>query len=286
MTISNALELKNVTKTYDGFLLDHLNLSLPSGYIMGLIGENGAGKSTSIKLILDLISREEGSITILGEDNQTGLGRVKENLGVVLDESCFPENMSGEDVSRIQHHIYRSWDQKLFFSYLNRFSIPNKKKIKEYSHGMKRKLAIAVALSHDAKLLLLDEATSGLDPVARDEILDVFLEFIQAEDRSILLSSHIISDMEKVCDYVAFLHKGKLIFSETKDELYDQFGLIRCSFEEWEGINQAAIRGYRKNAFGVEALVYKNRVPNSQTVERASIEEIMLFHVRENGGHQ
>ncbi|MDD2484348.1 MAG: ATP-binding cassette domain-containing protein, partial [Eubacteriales bacterium] len=185
--MKQALELKKVSKKYEGFLLDQIDIELPRGCIMGLIGENGAGKSTTIKLILDLISRDNGTIMVLGGDNLENLKAIKENIGVVLDESCFPENLNLWDINRIMKNIYLTWNEKLFWDYTTRFALPSDKKtVKEYSHGMKMKLAIAIALSHDSKLLLLDEATSGLDPVARDEILDVFREFIQDEERSIL----------------------------------------------------------------------------------------------------
>ncbi len=277
-----ALELKDVSKNYDGFLLDHVSLTLPQGCIMGLIGENGAGKSTTIKLILDLISRDSGTITLLGRDNQEDLKSIKENLGVVLDESCFPENLNLSDIERIMKNIYRTWDQKLFRDYVERFSLPSKKKtVKDYSHGMKMKLAIAIALSHDSRLLLLDEATSGLDPIARDEILDVFQEFIQDEERSILLSSHITSDLEKICDYITFLHKGKIVFSEPKDELLEKYGILKCSAADFEGIDKTAISGVRSNNFGVQALVERNRISGNHVIDRAGLEDIMLYHIKE-----
>lgn len=276
-----ALTLQGVSKRYDGFTLDHLDLKLPSGCIMGLIGENGAGKSTTIKLILDLIRRDEGEITILGQDNLTGLKEVKEEIGVVLDESCFPETHNLHDINLVLRNIYRNWDEEAFRSYAERFDLPAKKEVKDYSHGMRMKLAIAVALSHQARLLLLDEATSGLDPMVRDEILDVFLEFIQDESRAVLISSHIISDLEKVCDYITFIHQGRLVFSRTKDELLEEYGILKCSAAEFSAIDRSAVRGYRENSFGVEALVEKSKIGGKHLVERAGIEDIMLYHVKE-----
>lgn len=277
----NGLEIRNLSKTYDGFSLENLNITLPSGCIMGFIGENGAGKSTTIKLILDLISRDTGEIKVLGKDLRNAGKDIKEHIGVVLDESCFPENLSQQEINKIMKNIYRTWDESKFNKYMQQFSLPLKKPIKDYSRGMKMKLSIAVALAHDSKILLLDEATSGLDPIVRDEILDVFLEFIQDERNSIFISSHIISDLEKICDYITFIHKGKLVFSEPKDDLMDSYGVLKCSEEEFKAIDTTAVKGYRKHKFGVEALVYRNKVKDSLLIEKASIEDIMLFHLKE-----
>lgn len=277
-----ALELKNVTKRYGDFVLDNIGLSLPNGCIMGLIGENGAGKSTTIKLILDLIRRDGGFINVLGRDNKRDPKSLKENIGIVMDESCFPENLTVKDVNTIMKNIYRTWDEGVFRSYIRRFSLPEGKIVKDYSRGMKMKLAIATALSHDSRLLILDEATSGLDPVVRDEILDVFLDFIQDEGHSIFMSSHIISDLEKICDYIAFIHQGKLVFSQPKDELLESYGLLKCSPAELRAIDPSAVKGLRKNEFGVEALVLKNRLKGNHVIDRAGIEDIMLYHIKEN----
>lgn len=277
-----ALELKGVTKKYPGFTLDNVDLILPQGCIMGIIGENGAGKSTTIKLILDLIHRDGGTIRVLGQDNKESLPSFKENIGAVLDESCFPDNLNISDIDYIMANIYSTWDKAVFRSYVQRFSLPEGKKIKEYSHGMRMKLTIAVALSHDSKLLILDEATSGLDPMVRDEILDVFLEFIQDGKRSIFISSHITSDLEKICDYITFLHNGKIIFSEPKDQLMESYGILKCSVSEFETFDRSLVKGYRKNSFGVEALVYKNQISGKHIVDRANLEDIMLYHLKEN----
>ncbi|NLM11900.1 MAG: ABC transporter ATP-binding protein [Clostridiaceae bacterium] len=276
--MSEALKLVNVSKHYKDFSLKQVNLSLPTGCIMGFIGENGAGKTTTIKLILDLIKRDEGSISVLGKDNLTGLKSMKENIGVVMEDCFFPENLTAENVSRILRGIYSTWNEDRFNFYLGQFSISAKKPIKDYSKGMKMKLSIAAALSHDSKLLILDEPTNGLDPVIRDEILDVFLEFIQDESHSIFISSHIISDLEKVCDYISFIHKGSIVFSESKDELLDSYGILKCSEKDLHSIDSKVVIGYRKNHFGVEALVLKNMIRGNFLVERTSIEEIMLFY--------
>jgi len=279
-----ALELKNVAKNYEDFSLQDVNIALPEGAIMGLIGENGAGKSVTIKLILDLISRDGGTINILGRDNKKDLKQVKENIGVVLDESCFTDNFNLKSINLIMKNIYRTWDEDAFMQYAKRFSLSAKKIIKNYSRGMKMKLALAVALSHDTKLLILDEATSGLDPIIREEILEVFLDFIQDEKHSIFMSSHIISDLEKICDYITFIHQGKIIFSENKDDLLDNFGILKCSAAEFETIDKEYVKGFRKNSFGVEALVLKNKMPakskiDKAIIDRASIEDIMLYHI-------
>lgn len=275
-----ALQLSNVSKRYRGFKLDNVNISLPYGCIMGFIGENGAGKTTTIKLILDLIRRDGGSITIFGKDNLKNLKTLKEHIGVVLEESCFPENLNAIEVNRICKCIFKTWDENKYKSLIRQFSLQEEKIIKEYSKGMKMKLSIAVALSHDTSLLIMDEATSGLDPIVRDEILDVFLEFIQDEKRSIFISSHIISDLEKACDYITLIHKGKILLSRSKDELIDEYGILKCSETDFRKIDPLAVKGFRKNAFGVEALVLKNKIKGNYIIDRASIEDIMLYHTK------
>ena len=276
-----ALKLENVSKIYTDFKLEHVNINLPQGCIMGFIGENGAGKSTTIKLILDLIKRDEGTITILGKDNKTELRSVKENIGVVMDESNFPENLNAVEINKILKKTYKTWDENKFYNLLQSFSILQNKSIKDYSRGMKMKLSIAVSLAHDSKILILDEATSGLDPIVRDEILDIFLDFIQDETHSIFISSHIISDLEKVCDYITFIHKGKIVFSESKDDLIDNYGIIKCTEEDLKKIDSNFIKGIRKNKFGVEALVLKNKIKGNFVMEKAKIEDIMIFHIKE-----
>lgn len=276
-----ALTLENVTKEYKDFKLDHINVYLPKGCIMGFIGENGAGKSTTIKLIMDLVKRDEGKITILGKDNKTELNSIKENIGVVMNELCFPENLNAREINKIMKKVYKTWDEDQFHSFIQKFSIAENKLIKEYSRGMKMKLAIAVALSHDSKILILDEATSGLDPIVREEILDIFLEFIQDESHSIFVSSHIISDLEKICDYITFIHKGKIVLSEPKDELLERYGILKCTEEEFEQVNPAVIKGVRKNKFGIEALVLKDELKGNYVIDKADIEDIMIFYIKE-----
>jgi len=276
------LELKNVSKKYDGFALSDINIALPKGCIMGLIGENGAGKSTTIKMILDAINKDGGSISIFGQDNRDMPKRMWEDIGVVLDESCFPENLSMKEINTIMKNVYKQWDADLFRKYVNYFDLPEKKAMKDYSRGMKMKLGIAVALSHNAKLLILDEATSGLDPVVRDEMVEVFMDFIQDEEHSILMSSHITSDLEKACDYITFIHQGKILFSQGKDELLDKYGILKCAEEELRVIDEAAIVGVRKHKFGVDALVIRDKVRGNFIMDRADIEDIMLFQIKKD----
>lgn len=272
-----ALELTNVNKSYPGFQLHDLSLRLPAGCILGLVGENGAGKSTTIKLILDMIRRDSGEIQVLGRDNRTDFSRTKEELGVVLDEAYFPAGITARQVNAMMKNAYRRWEEERFFEYIRRFSLPENKSFKDFSRGMKMKLAIAVALSHQARLLILDEATSGLDPMVRDEIVDLFYEYTREEDHSILVSSHIISDLEKLCDYIAFLHKGRLLFCEEKDRLKEHFGLLRGPRSLLDSLPPAAVRGIRQSDYAVEALVERSRVPASLHLDAPTVEEIILL---------
>ncbi len=275
-----AIEISDLTKHYTDFTLDKINLKLPAGSIMGFVGENGAGKSTTIKLILDLVHKDQGTIKILGKDQKSFSLTDREQIGVVMDDCCFPEVLNATEVGKIQAKLYHNWDMNTYEKLLKNFSIPPKKPIKDYSKGMKMKLNIACALSHKAKLLIMDEATSGLDPVVRDEILDFFLDFIQDETHSILLSSHITSDLEKICDYITLIHKGRIVFSQPKDELVELYGILKCHEQELHHLTAGAVLKYRKNEFGVEALVLKHKVPKTMIVDRASIEDIMLFNIR------
>lgn len=276
----NALEIKNLTKTYSDFRLNNLNLTLPSGCIMGLIGENGAGKSTTIKLILDIIHRDSGSITILGRDNRENISLTKEEVGVVMDEVGFPECLTAKQVAKIMKHTYKNWDDAAYGKYLKDFSLPMNKEFADFSRGMKMKLGIAVAMSHHPKLLLLDEATGGLDPVVRDEVVDMLGDFTREESHSILMSSHIVSDLEKLCDYIAFLHKGELLLCEEKDVLLERYGVLHCTAEELRELDRAAVKGKRENAYGVEAMVERAAVPAGMSVSPIGIEELFIFMVK------
>lgn len=276
----NAIEIRDLCKTYKDFQLDHLNLALPSGCIMGLIGENGAGKSTTIKLILDMVKRDSGSITILGRDNRENLRLTKEDVGVVLDEMGVSGCLTAVKVGKIMGHTFHNWQPEAYAGYLKRLSIPEKKPFKDFSRGMKMKLGIAVALSHNAKLLLLDEPTSGLDPVVRDDVVALFSEFTRDEGHSILISSHIVSDLEKLCDYIAFLHQGRLLLCEEKDLLMEQYAIVHCRAEELRLINPKSIKGKKESAYGVDAIVSRGDIPRDMRVSPVSIEELFIFMVK------
>ncbi|MCC0673046.1 ABC transporter ATP-binding protein [Clostridioides sp. ES-S-0145-01] len=284
MIIMDAITIKNLNKVYKNFALQGVSFSVPKGSIMGFVGENGAGKTTTLKSILNLISYDSGNIEIFGLDNIKNEKEIKEQIGVVFEGSNFHENLNTNNISKIMSHIYKNWDDRLFKEYLKQLRVPNNKLIKEFSKGNKMKLSIAVALSHKPKLLILDEATSSLDPIVREEILDIFLDFIQDEEHSIILSSHITSDLDKIADYITFIHKGKIVFSESKDELIDTMGILKCNSNDFAKLTNEDYSYYRKSQFGYEVLLkdkYKfiTKHPNL-IVDNTSIEEIMLFYVR------
>ena len=274
----NAIEIKGLEKRYDGFQLGSFDLTLPSGCIMGLVGENGAGKSTTIKLIMNAIGRDAGEISVLGVDNRSaGFRDIKEDIGVVLDEAYFPEVMSARNVGKVMALTYKNWDAAAFEGYLKKFSLAPDKIFKDYSRGMRMKLAIAAALSHGAKLLILDEATSGLDPMARDELLDIFNDFTRDENCSILLSSHIVSDLEKICDYIAFLHRGRLVLCEEKDRLLEEYALVRLPEERLSELSEESVISRRASGYATEALVLRGGIPAAIPTEHTSLEDIILF---------
>ena len=277
----NALEIKNLSKSFSGFKLDNLNLTLPSGCIMGLIGENGAGKSTAIKLILDMLHKDSGTIKILGRENQENIYLTKEEIGVVMDEVGIPECLNAKQVGKIMSYTFGNWNDEEYANYLKKLSIPADKPFKDFSRGMKMKLGIAIAMSHESKLLLLDEATSGLDPVVRDEVVEMLSEFTRDENHSILISSHIVSDLEKLCDYVAFLHKGKLLLCEEKDRLLGEYGIIHCTAEQLSELDPKAIKHKKETPYGVEAIVLRDNIPSNIKISPISIEELFIFMVRE-----
>lgn len=277
----NALELKQVSKHYPGFDLENLTLSLPGGCILGLIGENGAGKSTTIRLMLGLARPDSGSIKLLGRDIGDDLRLTKEDIGVVLDNVGIPSCLNARQVGKVMAGTYARWDQAQYEGYLRQLAIPEKKAFKDFSRGMQMKLGIAIALSHDAKLLILDEATSGLDPVVRDEVVEMFRQFTQDENHSVLISSHIVSDLEKLCDYIAFLHKGKLLLMEEKDRLLEEYALALCSDEELAQLPEQAVKSCKRSPYGVEALVLRQFVPEGIHTRPVTIEELFIFMVKE-----
>lgn len=279
--MESMLKLENVCKSYPSFSIDHISFEVPAGCIMGFIGENGAGKSTTIKMILDLIKKDSGRIKVLGKDSTKLTKDMKEHIGVVLDEANFSDELDYRDIQAIMKRLYKTWDKKRFIKMMKDAAILPDRKFKDYSKGMKMKLSIAAAVCHDTRLLIMDEATSGLDPVSREAVLDFLLEFIQDENHAVLISSHILSDLEKVCDYITLIHKGKLIFSEVKDELIEKYGILKCDRSQLSDIDETAVIGVRENAFGVEALVLRDRIPNGFVVDAATLDEIMLFYVKE-----
>lgn len=278
----NAIEIKGLTKRYKDFALEGLDLTLPMGCVLGLVGANGAGKSTTIRLIMDAMERDGGTVEVLGVDNQSQeFQKVKEEVGVVLDETCVPEFITAKQLGKIMADTYRNWEQDAYERWLDKFQLPGNKKFKEYSRGMTMKLGIAAALSHRARLLLLDEATSGLDPMVREELLEVFADFAAQDGHAVLISSHIVSDLEKICDYVAFLEKGRLVLCEEKDVLLDRYGILKCGREDLNRVDPAALHGVRLGQFGAEALVERDRAPRDMVVDRATLEDIILHLAKE-----
>lgn len=284
--MNDALIISGLTKTYKDFMLNGVSFSVPCGSIVGLIGENGAGKSTTINAVLGLIQKEAGSICVLGKEQLDN--EIKEQIGVVFDGNNYPEIFSTRKLNRVMKDIYHSWEEHTFLNLLKKFSLPTDKPIKQFSKGMKMKLAIAVALSHNSKLLILDEATSGLDPVIRDDILDILLDFAQDETHSILISSHITTDLEKIADYIVFIHEGQVVFSKLKDELIEQYGIIKCGAAQFEALDKLDIIVYRKMDYEWQVLVadrvaMKKKYPKALIVS-ASIDEIMLLYVKGERG--
>lgn len=280
----NILEVKNLTKDYGDFMLNKLSFTIPRGVIMGLIGENGAGKSTTINCILNEIQKDSGDILIFGKDHISEEIAIKSKLGVVFDENHFPDIFTPMEIGKYMAGVYCEWEWTAYRQFLDKFELPKDKKIKDFSKGMKVKLAFAVALSHKAEFLILDEATSGLDPIIRDDILDILLDFVQDEAHAVLVSSHITSDLEKIADYITFIHKGALIFSCRKDDLIDNYGIVSCGASVFDSLNKADVIAYRKEDYQFRVLVKDRRkvakaYPNA-IVEPAAIEEIMLFHVK------
>ena len=278
----NAIKLSHINKSFGDFAIRDLNLTVPSGTICGLVGENGAGKSTTIRLLMGVLRPDSGTASVLGVDVSSPEFRdVKEDVGVVLDEAYFPESLNAVQVGKIMAATYRRWDQRLYDSYLKRFDLPEKKQFKDFSRGMRMKLAIAVALSHQPKLLVLDEATAGLAPIVRDEGLDIFNEFTREEDHSILISSHILSDLEKLCDYIAFIHKGDLLFCEEKDQLLEQYGIFEDSRENLDCLQPEAIVAREESRYGgVRALVKRDLAPTGFRLEKPTVEDVVLFLVK------
>ncbi len=277
--MSDNIRIQNLTKRFEGFALEGVSFAVPRGAVVGFIGENGAGKSTTIKSILGLIRPDGGSVEVFGKDVGSLTKEERGRIGAVLGDGKLPENLTAKDLDGVFRHIFARWDAAAFFAYLDRFALPRGKKIKDFSRGMRQKFALAVALSHGADVLVLDEPTAGLDPVARDEILDILYDFMQDERRSVLISSHIVSDLEKLCDYIAFIHRGRLVFFEEKDALYEKYAVLRAPLETLRSCADAVVAVHR-GEFGAGALVLRAKLPAGIPVERAGIEDIMLYFAR------
>ena len=286
--IKNVIELKEVTKDYGDFKLDNVSFSVPEGSVCGFIGQNGAGKTTTINLILDIIKRDSGEITVFGENIDSDSAKLRENIGVVFDEMGFHEFMTAKDINLMMKNIYKNWDQEKFFEYLKKFSLPSKKKCGAFSRGMRMKLQIAVALSHNAKMLIMDEPTSGLDPIVRNEMINIFREFVLEEDHTILLSSHITGDLEKIADEVVFIDGGKIVLAGNKDEILESHGILKCKKDEAEKVSKSLIVGMELSNFGAEILVNDRhsaeKLYPEMVMEPAALEDIMIYYV--NAGRE
>lgn len=283
-----AIKVSNLSKRYKKSSrpsLDNVSLDLPQGCVLGLVGENGAGKTTLIKAITGSVKFDSGSIEVLGHDidaasqNKTD-DRFRQDIGTVLAEDSFPEIMTAGMIGNVMRSIYINWDSACYNRYLEKFGLDSKKKYKEYSRGMKMKLSIAVAMSHNAKLLLLDEATSGLDPVVRDQLLDEFNEFTRDENNSILISSHITSDLEKICDYIAFIHEGRIVMCDTKDAILDKYGILHCTDDVLAELEDGAVAGSKSSDYGAEALVVRSKVPDTFDISPVNLDDIIVYIAR------
>ncbi len=284
--MKNILELQQVSKTFpkSGFTLDNVSFSLPYGAILGFVGENGAGKTTTIGCILNTITKDKGTVKLFGREMTDADTDMREKIGVVYDGNNFPAYWTPKQLSQIMEGIYTQWDNSLFREYLETFNLQADQKIKHYSRGMTMKLAIAVALSHHPQLLILDEATSGLDPIVRDEMLDVFLDFVQDEDHSILLSSHITSDLEKIADYITFIHNGKILMTASKNDLVYHYAVMRCRENQFLSLAPSDILAYRKRDYQIDVLVSDGKEAERKykdaVVDHVSLDEILLLLVK------
>lgn len=281
--MKNVIELKNVSKDYGDFKLDNISFEVPEGCVCGFIGQNGAGKTTTIQLILDTIARDSGEITLFGKSIDGDSASLREDIGLVFDEMGFHEFLTAKQINTIMKNVYKNWDEALYFDYLKRFSLPSKKACGSFSRGMRMKLQIATALSHGAKLLIMDEPTSGLDPIVRNEMLQIFREYVVKEDHTILLSSHITGDLEKLADEVVFIDGGRIVIKGNKDEILEKHGIIKCKKEELAGIDKELIVSYELSSMGAEILVNdvntaRKLYPN-MVIEQADLEEIMIYYV-------
>lgn len=282
--MDNNIELKNVSKKYNEFELKNVSFNVQKGTILGLIGENGAGKTTTIKAILNIINTK-GDIIVLGKDIKKYQKEIKQQIGVVLDDSFLSDFLNVKSIDLIMRDFYKNWDSKKYYNYIERFKLPKNKIINTFSTGMKMKLKIITAISHNPKILILDEPTSGLDPVIRSEILDIFREFIaEDEDRSILMSTHITTDLEHISDYIVFINNGEIVFNLPTSDLLENYGIVKCSKKDYEKIDKKDYIKFKKGKYHYEVLVYnRNKFKKKygiETIDKASIEDIMLFYIK------
>ena len=282
--MENNIEVNNLSKKYNSFELKNINFTVPKGSIVGFVGENGAGKTTTIKSILN-ITNANGNIKILGKDIKQHEKEIKQNIGVVLDDSFLSDYLTAKQINSIMKDIYKEWNESKYINYLKQFNLPTNKLLKDYSSGMKMKLKIATAISHNPKLLILDEPTSGLDPVVRNEILDIFRNYIEEDEtRSIFISTHITTDLEHISDYIVFIEKGKIIFDLPTDELLENYGIIKCSKEDFIRLDEKDYIAYQKGKYQYEVLTDdKSKIRskyNITTIDKPSIEDIMLFYIK------
>ena len=279
----NAIEIRDITKKYDGFTLGGISFNVPKGSIMGFIGQNGAGKTTTINTILNIIEPDSGSVNIFGLDHIKNEQDIKKRIAAVFDELPFDDRLNANNIDFILGEIYETWNSEQFFGYLDRFQLPRKKKFGKFSKGMKMKLQIAAAMSHGAELLIMDEATTGLDPVVRNEILDLFFEFLQDENHSILMSSHITSDLEKIADSVTFIDRGKILLSGYKDDILESHAILRCTKSDYESIDKEDAVSARVNDFNVDVMVANaeecRKKYSGIVMDKASLDDIMVFYV-------
>lgn len=282
--MENAIEIKNLSKSYEDFCLNNIILNIPKGSIVGLIGENGAGKSTLISSLLGIIKSSYEQLKIFGMDFKTDEIQIKKDIAVIFDTTHYDDEFTPKFIGQILSKVYSNWDQATYLKYIHQFNLPMKKKIKKFSRGMKMKLEFAIAFSHDAKLLILDEATSGLDPIIRDEILSIIREYTEDENHTVLMSSHITSDLDKISDYIAYIHEGELLFMKPYDELREEYGVLHVGKELLDSLNREDIIGYTKGAYSYTILV-KNRLAIQSVfkdleIMRPTVEEIMLFYAK------
>lgn len=282
--MNKAIEIKNLTKKYQNFSLKNISLNIPSGTIVGLIGENGAGKTTLIKSLLNIISIDSGTIKIFDKDYKQYEKEIKEDIGVVLDNAFFPETLTSKDINYILKDIYKSWDKDLFYQYLKQFNLQDNKPLKELSTGMRKKLEIATSLSHHPKLLILDEPTSGLDPVVRNEVIEILQDFIQDEEHTVLLSTHITTDLEHIADYIVFIDNGEIVLNKTRYDIFDNYAILKCDEELFKKIDKQDIIKYKKHKYNYEVLVSNKKVISKKykeaVLDKITLEDLMVLMIK------